>query len=330
VNNKLHTGDTGYTTLPEARKELIKLKAEWIREGNGIKTCPTFNKAIQLWADSRKMSVTEEYITLSLAKLNLHISPYIGLMKCNKITKTDIQKCLTQYLEATQAGKTIINYGGHNKLIELISHVFHFLQDDDYITSYKLPKRIKTQEKKYNVLDTTQIKTLFVAIETEYSLTRAVTCALCCYCGLRISEATHLKWSNIDWIKKEFVNDKTKAKEAKTIHMPDDLIAMLRRLQISTQELKTGYILSGTEPLKRNTLDWTLRRMGLKLFKMHISPHTLRASYITNIYIETKDIVAACECARHSSIAQTKHYINTNEDLKKSAVASTFSNKKEA
>lgn len=54
---------------------------------------------------------------------------------------------------------------------------------------------------------------------------------------------------------------------------------------------------------------------------MHITPHKLRAGFVTNVYEATgHDIKATCEAVGHSSVATTSIYIRTQNDSREKAI----------
>lgn len=54
---------------------------------------------------------------------------------------------------------------------------------------------------------------------------------------------------------------------------------------------------------------------------IHITPHKLRAGFVTNVYEATgHDIKATCEAVGHSSVATTSIYIRTQNDSRKTAI----------
>lgn len=329
VKGNIRTGDTGESQLKKATVELVKIRAGWLQEAQGRKKAPTFNKMLELWQAEKRGIKTSRYITGTVNKIKIHFSPNLGDKKIDTITKSEIQECLSKYADKVNENRKIKIFGGYNKLIDHLAGMFSLMKNGKYITSFELPDKQKSQERKYDVLTKDQIDLLFEVAEKRYGLKITVALAMGCYLGTRVSEIVNAEYHMIDWKNKLFSNDKTKAKEAKTIPICDDMLDWFRKWQTRDSSLKVGLLFTDEQgaKLKLSFLDWPLEYIGDNIFHKHLTPHTLRRSFITICHNEGVPLGTLMKLARHANISQTMTYVKVGEAEKVKAIDEVFNKK---
>jgi len=156
--------------------------------------------------------------------------------------------------------------------------------------------------------------------------------ALMLYTGLRIGEATGLRWEDVDLdghraVVRRQVSPKGKVSEPKTaagarlVDLPGVLVGVLRKAR-SAAGLRSPWVL-GIEPAHngagrnrlRKALARTLKRLGLP----HLTPHGLRHSWISFRGLLGQDARLIQEQAGHSDPAMTAHYTHLQRSDRKAA-----------
>ena len=127
--------------------------------------------------------------------------------------------------------------------------------------------------------------------------------------GMRIGEASQLKWTDVDFQRKTIsVNKPEKNSNSRTLKISDTLIGMLNRIS----HRKDGNILNPN----KDTLYSTFRKTRLKVAKVtqntrlvEIHPHTFRHLKGTTEYQKTKDILHVAYILGHKHVKTTQRYI---------------------
>jgi integrase/recombinase XerD len=331
VAGKVKTGDTAMRREFEAINELVKIRASFLQDSLGVekKKAPTFSKGIEIWTEKKTGINDATYIHNFTTALKLHFEPALGHKKIDKISKSDLQNCLIKYAQKSQGDKEVKCFGGYNKLVSILHNFFALMRDERYLSSFDLPEFEESQEKHYDVLKKEDLDKLFKEVFSRYGLQRAVAVAMGCYLGLRASEISNAQWSFIDWEEKKFCNTKTKNKKNKPIPICDDMLDWFKRLQTDGDMLKVGLILVNPEggAYPRRYTSCILEKIGLEVFKKHLTPHSLRRSFITILHNGGTPPRTLQELARHASLAQTMHYVKIGEEEKTKAIDDVFNHK---
>lgn len=331
VAGKVRTGDTAMRREFEAINELIKIRAGFLQDSLGIekKKAPTFSRGIEIWAEKKTGINDAIYIHNFTTALKLHFEPVLGPKRIDKISKGDLKDCLLKYAKKSQGNKEVKCFGGYNKLIRILHNFFELMRDEKYLNSYDLPEFEESQEKHYDVLKKDDLEKLFKEVFSRYGLQRAVAVAMGCYLGLRASEISNAEWSFIDWEDKKFCNTKTKNKKNKPIPICEDMLNWFKKLQTDGDMLKVGLILVNPEggAYPRRYTSYILEKIGLEVFKKHLTPHSLRRSFITILHNGGTPPKTLMELARHASLSQTMQYIKIGEEEKTKAIDDVFNHK---
>ncbi len=146
--------------------------------------------------------------------------------------------------------------------------------------------------------------------------------------GLRVSEATALRWSALDMMSGRLMVWEGKGAQDRSLWIRDDLIDMLGQWRTRQGEVMGGrqeYMfttLKGTR-LDRKYLWAMVKRQAEKAgIEKNISPHTLRHTFATDLYRETKDIRLVQKALGHASLANTMIYTHIVDDELEDALKS--------
>jgi integrase/recombinase XerD len=134
--------------------------------------------------------------------------------------------------------------------------------------------------------------------------------ALMLHCGLRISEVTGLRPGNINLTKGKLRVENGKGNKDRDLAIPEYLIDLLDSWR--KKRLPSDYFFTTLKgkKLSKRYLQQMVKRYAEKAgIKKRISPHTLRHTYATKYYKQTKDIETLRRIMGHSDISTTTIYI---------------------
>lgn len=134
--------------------------------------------------------------------------------------------------------------------------------------------------------------------------------------GLRISEACHLKWKDIDF-KYRKVLIFGKGQKERILILPHFCIETLQTLKKESEayyKIKTDYVF-GEKALNPRTGFQMIRDAGLKAGLMNkIHPHSLRHSFATHLLASGANLRTLQSLLGHESLTATEKYTHLNID----------------
>ena len=134
--------------------------------------------------------------------------------------------------------------------------------------------------------------------------------SLMLHCGLRLSEVVNLKPGNINLTKGKLRVESGKGKKDRDLAIPDyltDLLDTWRNIRS-----KSNFFFSTLKGRKFSDryIQQMVKRYSYKAgINKKISPHTLRHTYATEYYRQTKDIETLRRILGHSDVSTTTIYI---------------------
>ncbi|MCK4321753.1 tyrosine-type recombinase/integrase [candidate division WOR-3 bacterium] len=138
--------------------------------------------------------------------------------------------------------------------------------------------------------------------------------------GLRLSEATNLKWKHIDLMSGKLMVRDGKGEKDRTLWIGEKDIELLekwRERQLEKTDRDPEYVfttLKGT-PVKNRYVQFMVKRYSEKAgITKNISPHTLRHTFATDLYRETKNIRIVQKALGHSDLSTTMIYTHIVDD----------------
>lgn len=221
-----------------------------------------------------------------------------------------------------------------NRKISCLKSFFKFCLKNNWVavnptaklTRPKMPKRIPKQVEFTKLMD---LKDFLQeqSKDNQYDTYRDYSMFMTFYsCGLRRSELIELKWSDIDFTKKE-LKILGKGNKERFVPLHSEMAVILKRYQElllqQSFEIKTEpslvYLTDSGEKMYPN---FVYRKIKTYLNRVTtqtgLSPHSLRHSFATHLLNEGAELNAVKELLGHSSLAATQVYTSSSiERLKK-------------
>lgn len=141
-------------------------------------------------------------------------------------------------------------------------------------------------------------------------------------CGLRVSEATHLKISDIFW-QDEFVKIVGKGNKERLVpiskralkEMDTYIHSVRNKLDIDKASSDTVFLNRRGKGLSRVYIFLIIKEMALKAeINKNISPHTLRHSFATSLVEAGADLRSVQQMLGHESITTTEIYTHISKE----------------
>ena len=130
------------------------------------------------------------------------------------------------------------------------------------------------------------------------------------HCGLRLSETCNLSPRNINLTKGKLRVESGKGNKDRDLAIPEYLIDLLTAWR--KRRPKSNYFLPTLKgkKLSNRYIQQMVKRYSIKAgITKKITPHTLRHTYATHYYRQTKDIETLRRILGHSDISTTTIYI---------------------
>jgi integrase/recombinase XerD len=146
--------------------------------------------------------------------------------------------------------------------------------------------------------------------------------------GLRVSEACALRWRDIDFTTGQLMVRQGKGAKDRTLWIGDVDLAMLQswrerqRSDVAGSPEHVFTTLDGN-PVSPRYVGAMVHRLTARAgIEKSIHPHTLRHSFATDLYRQTKDLLTTAEALGHASVATTEVYTHLVNDEVRDAMRS--------
>lgn len=228
--------------------------------------------------------------------------------------------------------KNEINYKGNsiNCHIRAIKTMYNYFLEDEYISKnpFAKVKQIKTDKVIIPTFEPEEIKLILNQFKKNcFADYRDSLIIRVLYdCGLRVSEATSLKTSDID-TEKNLLKVFGKGHKERLVPfgrgVKREIFKYLsKREQVVPKDIDEGYLFStreGTALLPRNVLRKIVivgKRAGIE--GKRLSPHTFRHSFAKQYLMAGGDLFSLQQIMGHSSLLSTRKYITLlTDDIQK-------------
>ena len=225
----------------------------------------------------------------------------------DKITQYDVKLFLAEKLSSRASSSIII-------FLSAIKYAYGNILKKDPTINIKRPKR---ERKLPTVLTTDEIKSMLNNCETKKS---KIMLSLLYATGMRVSEITNLKASDIVFEENIGYIRQAKGRKDRIFNLPELLVKDLQKQVKKQKELDQRYLFSGpkaqlsTRNLQK-IVQKTAKRAGIK---KEVHPHTLRHSFATHLLESGVDIRKIQELLGHADLSTTQIYTHiSKEELKK-------------
>lgn len=189
----------------------------------------------------------------------------------------------------------------------------HWLKSEGH-PNFEIPTdvRIKKISKIPHFLSVDECLTLIQHLKNQPSEDRNKKTQLLFYllygCGLRISEASQLRWDQIH-IEKKLLRLVGKRQKERLVVIPQGVLIVLK------QQLRSGEWVWGNSPLHTRTAYELIRQLGLKAQLIRpLHPHSLRHSYATHLLSSGADLRVLQQLLGHESLSATEVYTHIHHD----------------
>ncbi|MFZ1970804.1 MAG: site-specific tyrosine recombinase/integron integrase [Candidatus Nanoarchaeia archaeon] len=178
-------------------------------------------------------------------------------------------------------------------------------------------RRPKREKRIPAVLTKEEVKNLIHSIENKKS---KLMISLAYACGLRVSELTNLKVSDLNFEEMSGNVRQAKGKKDRVFNIPKFLLKDLIKQTKNQKELNKEYLFSGqhgklTERSIQKIVKLAVRKAGIN---KEVHPHTLRHSFATHLLENGVDIRKIQELLGHADLSTTQIYTHiSREELKK-------------
>ena len=206
--------------------------------------------------------------------------------------------------------RSFYSYLVENKVLS--SNVFHRVRNPK--TKRRLPNTLNLEELK-KLLD-------FEDAKSPRELEERAIFELLYATGMRVSELSNIQLKDID-LKEKSIRTLGKGSKERIVYFGEYALAALNDYLRVRNELKPkeNYLFINTkgERLKRASIEAIVSKRVQKIaLHHHISPHTLRHTFATNMLETGSDIRSVQELLGHSSLSTTQIYTHLTSDYLKS------------
>jgi integrase len=339
ADGQLLRGSTGCSNLSDAQKWLAHYRVKVTFEGIGIREMPTLRQLLDEWALTATATNQPSQIASMKSAMQRHCAHLLPL-PIDQLTTDRVQATLQLYL-ATQGqgpGRQGHSKGGANALRLRLNTLMGYAIRCRYLLRkpYEV-KKLKTQQKPRPVVRAAKAKDFLETLDrVGRSRDRKLAICLMFGLGVRESEALGMRWEFIDLERGSLCVGRlqegvfiTKGGEARNLNIPGWLLERLQLRWREQNEPKEGLVLPG--PVKERTKvrephspGYTaplVRRVGIAIGLPGLTPHRMRASFVTALVLEAKvSLPQAQRMVGHKHIATTMRYIEGMEDHKEAMV----------
>ena len=326
-------------TYHEAKELLIRTAAENNKSNSMESTSDRtkFRTIAQEWLEKTKVGVKESSKNKYRNLLNSYILPDIGDLLINQLTSELIQEHCSQLLIYGGTNKTGLSPKTVADVLSLIRSILQYAtQRGINVHCDATIVHIKQEKKEMRVLSRLEQKNL-----CQYLCSNQNPCNLgilvSMFTGLRIGEICALRWNDISLPEqtiyvhhtlqriqdysasthktKVLITTPKSSCSIRTIPIPDDLVAILRRSAPNTN----AYLLTNTSHyMEPRTLQNRFKKVLEECGLAPINYHVLRHTFATRCVELEFDIKSLSELLGHASITITMNrYVHPSMALKK-------------
>lgn len=310
------------------RKEVTdKLKAEHQRQEDGAFVTgrmPTVAQFLDAWLASAQQTVRSKTYVSYEGMVRLHIKPWIGKARLDKLTAVDVQGLVTGRAAEGQSTR-VLQYRLQVLRIALNKAVRWGLVTRNVAAFVDGPR----VEPRHGVFLSREQAARFLDAAREDALSALYTVALSI--GLRQGEALGLSWSDVDFdgrvvnVQRQLqrvsgegfglVELKT-ARSRRRVRLPEACLAALRRHRVEQQEFRlmagpdwmdSGLVFTNAygRPLHGSTVTKQLQRLLREAGLPRMRFHDLRHSAASLLLVQGVPLRVVMEVLGHSRIAVT-------------------------
>ncbi len=251
---------------------------------------------------------TRNYSSLTIENYHLDLRLFFAttLKAANQVTWRDVD-CFIEHQHRQGLAATTIN-----RRLYAIKHFFDFLvieQETSLANPVKPSHHLRQGQPLPKKLSVQQVKGLFAQIKNRQD--RALF-LLMLRCGLRVSEAAHLKLQDIDWEQQTLLVEQGKGRKDRRLYLSADALASLQEcLAIRPAEVAGDYFFWNQKrrrsPLSIKAIQKKMERLT-KAAGVKASCHSLRHTFASNLLEEGAEVISIRDFLGHESVAASERY----------------------
>jgi site-specific recombinase XerD len=260
-------------------------------------------------------------------RYDIMIAPILGHVPYQDLTTLDVEKLHLGLTETINKHGKPYAPASCNQALMVIKSLTKSLYGLNLVDNdVSLPVKLyRLDNARLRFLNIEEIKLLLDASFSYMNKSIAGYVALLTLTGLRCSEASNIKWTDIDFEQRIIFIAKTKNGSARTIHLTSKMLTFIEQIQPIPEN---PYLFAGKvkgQPLKsaRKSFKKLLIRAGID--PTGVCLHTLRHSLGSNLASNGVSLRLIQEQLQHKSIFSTQRYAKlTTESMRQTS--ETFSN----
>ncbi len=230
-------------------------------------------------------------------------------------TFKNIEEFLLFKAKQAQLSWGSLSIASRNRKSATIKAFFKWLYRKNYLIS-PLFEKIKSPKVPQKIPHFISVdEAIFLIQSSTHNLTTNVLICLLYGGGLRISEACHIKWSDLDFQQRKLLV-LGKGNKERVIILPKLCFEILNKLKlVLNSKISQKNYIWGDKPLNQRVAYSMVRKQGaLAGLLKPLHPHALRHSYATHLLQSGADLRALQELLGHSTLQATEKYTHLTLD----------------
>jgi site-specific recombinase XerD len=233
------------------------------------------------------------------------------------VSGRDVARFIEQQRQGQRTATTI------NRRLHALQHFFAYLATERQtlgINPVKPSHFLRLGRPLPKTLSQEHVRRLFARITNP--LDHAL-CLLMLRCGLRVSEVTHLKQTDLDWEQKALRITQGKGRKDRIVYVATDALAALRTCLALRPAVVPDDVLFWNQkrpqrPLSSKGIQKKLERYA-KAADIKASCHSLRHTFASNLLEAGAEVIAIKELLGHASIQSSERYAKLSNQRVKQA-----------
>lgn len=239
---------------------------------------------------------------------------YFGGKKLSQVSPWTVDKYKSRRLKETSVRGTPITKATVNRELACLKKMLSYAEGENWIVSNPLRryKLFKERPNKIRVVSLAEFKMVYDNASEDLKTKLLIGFNT----GMRKSEITGLKWTDVDLSTRLIYVADSKTGDPREVPVNDELYGFLSSLK---EKARDEYVLPRMRSPIRNfktAFENAVKKSGVAKFTFH----DLRHTFASNLVMAGVDIATVQELLGHKSIVMTKRYSHPTREHKKGAV----------
>jgi len=297
------------------------LDGSYFKPAEEVQEVPTFDEFKDRFLTYSEVNNKPSTLYAKKWMLKLHLSPFFGAMKLDKIGPAEIETFKAKKLAEEQSKKSINNHLAALRKVLSLAAEWDVIVKAPKVRGFKVKNDFITEDQ---FLSFEEADRVVEAAKPEWR-TFIVTALKT---GLRVGELLALKWEDIDLIAGQLVVRRTlwhrqegppKGGRNRKVPLSDEAIAVLK----AHRHLKGPYVFCETDGARlthsrvKDVVPSTCKKAQLA---KRLTTHGLRHTFASHLVMRGVSLMAVKELLGHESIEMTLRYSHLSPDVKRDAV----------